>query len=105
MSNQPVSPATCPVCLTPINRLRIAVMGGLRPTILCNHCNTLLRPDPVMHRIWSVVSFILFFVLFLLIIRVARFFIIFKAVLILGVGVLMLAFSSSFMLFEKVAKK
>ncbi|MFK7801749.1 MAG: hypothetical protein AB8G95_08975 [Anaerolineae bacterium] len=102
MSNTPVPPATCPVCLTPINRLRIAVMRSRRPNIVCNHCDSTLRPAPMMHRLWSVFSFILFFAFLLLIVRLARFVIIFKVILILGVGILMLAFYSSFMLFEKV---
>lgn len=56
-----------------------------------------------MHRIWSILSFIVFFGLLLLIIRVARFIILLKVVLIMGVGVLMLAFYSSFMTFEKAS--
>ncbi len=103
MSNPPVPPATCPVCQTPINRLRIAVMGGGRPRINCKNCGTVLRPHPTMHRIWSILSFIVFFGLLLLIIRVARFIILLKVVLIMGVGVLMLAFYSSFMTFEKAS--
>ena len=104
MSNKhksPVPPATCPECHTPLNRFRIAIMSGRNPRIRCNRCGTELRPNPVMYRIWSIVSFILFFALLLIIIRVAKFLIILRVVLILGVGILMLAFSSSFMLFEK----
>lgn len=101
MSNKPVPPATCPTCFTSLNRLRIAVMGSRRPTIVCHHCGSRLRPDPIMHRIWSIVSFIIFFISLLLIMRIARFFIILKVSLILGIGILMLAFYSSAMLFEK----
>ena len=99
--NSPVPPATCPECFTPLNRFRIALMSGRNPRIRCNHCGTQLRPNPVMYRLWSIISFILFFAFLLIIIRVAKFLIILRVVLILGLGILMLAFSSSFMLFEK----
>lgn len=99
--NRPVPPATCPECLTPLNRFRVAILSGRNPRIRCNHCDTQLQPNPIMHRLWSIVSFILFFAFLLIIIRVAKFLIILRVVLILGVGILMLAFSSSFMLFEK----
>lgn len=107
MSNKhanPLPPATCPVCRTPLNRLRIAFMGGRHPRIQCRTCGALLQPDRLMHRIWSIISILIFFALLFLIVRVARLFIIFRVLLILGVGILMLAFSSSFMIFEEADK-
>lgn len=101
MSDKAVPPATCPVCSTPLNRFRIAVMGGRRPSIECKNCGTKLRPDPILHRIWSIVSFLLFFGSLFLIIRVARFIIPLRIVLILGAGVMIMAFYSSFMSFER----
>ncbi|MEM8861713.1 MAG: hypothetical protein AAGD96_25590 [Chloroflexota bacterium] len=101
MSNTSVPPATCPVCRTPINRFRIAILTGRRPQLECKNCGTMLTPEPITHRILSVVSFILLFASLLLIIRVARLLIPLKIVLILGVGVLLTAFYTSFMSFVR----
>ncbi|MEM9775312.1 MAG: hypothetical protein AAF902_12080 [Chloroflexota bacterium] len=101
MSNTPLPPATCPVCRTPINRFRIAILTGRRPQLACKNCGTMLTPEPVTHRIWSVVSFIFFFACLLLIVRVARFFVPLKIVLIMGIGILLTAFYTSFMTFVK----
>ena len=101
MSEKPVPPATCPVCRTPLNRFRVAMLTGRRPNIVCRNCGSKLRPSPVLHRIASMLSLVIFFGSLFVIIRVARFIIPLRIVLILGVGAMIMAFYSSFISFER----